>query len=123
MNPEIPRGINTPEKTQFLTGRSYDFLKSAAQIYLPGIASLYFALAQIWGLPKAEEVVGTITAVDLFLGLLLGQSSKAYNNSDARFDGSIDVTEVDEKKMFSLNLDSDPNDLSEKDQVVFKVNK
>ena len=48
-------------------------------VCLPAIATLYFALAGIWDFPYGEEVVGTITAVDTFLGVLLGISSAQYN--------------------------------------------
>ena len=57
----------------------YDKLKWIAQILLPAIGTLYFALAQIWGFPYAEEIVGTITAVDTFLGVILGISTMQYN--------------------------------------------
>lgn len=56
----------------------YDALKFIAQILLPAIGTLYFALARIWELPLAEQVVGTITAVDAFLGALLGISTAQY---------------------------------------------
>ena len=56
----------------------YDVLKYIAQIVLPALGTLYFALAQIWGLPYGEEIVGTITAIDAFLGAILGISSAAY---------------------------------------------
>ena len=56
----------------------YDILKYIAQIVLPAIATLYFALSQIWGLPYGEEIVGTITAIDCFLGALLGISTAQY---------------------------------------------
>lgn len=62
-----------------MSNKTYDILKWVAQILLPGIGTLYFALAGIWNLPFAEEVVGTITAVDTFLGLLLGISTVNYN--------------------------------------------
>ena len=58
-----------------LTNYVYDRLKWIAQILLPAIGTLYFALAQIWGFPYAEQIVGTITAVDAFLGVILGVSS------------------------------------------------
>lgn len=61
-----------------MTNKTYDILKWIAQIFLPALGTLYFALAQIWGLPKGEEVVGTITALDAFLGALLGLSSAQY---------------------------------------------
>lgn len=57
----------------------YDVLKFIAQILLPAIGTLYFALAQIWDLPLAEEIVGTITAIDAFLGALLGISTAQYH--------------------------------------------
>jgi hypothetical protein len=59
----------------------YDVLKSIAMVCLPAVATLYFALAGIWGFPYAEEIVGTITAVDTFLGVLLGISSAKYNKA------------------------------------------
>lgn len=62
-----------------LNNKVYDILKKIAQIWLPALASLYFAIAQIWGLPYAEQIVGTITAIDAFLGALLGISTIQYN--------------------------------------------
>lgn len=61
-----------------MSNRVYDILKFFAQILLPAIATLYFALAQIWNLPYAEQIVGTITAIDAFLGAILGISSVNY---------------------------------------------
>ncbi len=60
--------------------KTYDILKWVAQILLPAIGTLYFAIASVWGLPYSEQVVGTITAVDVFLGALLGISTANYNN-------------------------------------------
>ena len=57
----------------------FDVLKYFAQIVLPGLGTLYFALSSIWGFPYGEEIVGTITAVDAFLGALLGISTYNYN--------------------------------------------
>ena len=61
------------------SNKTYDKLKWIAQILLPAIGTLYFALAQIWGFPYAEQIVGTVTAVDTFLGILLGISTYNYN--------------------------------------------
>ena len=57
----------------------YDILKWIALVALPAIGTLYFTLASIWGLPYGEQIVGTITAIDAFLGALLGISSIQYN--------------------------------------------
>lgn len=62
-----------------MTNETYDVLKFIAQIVLPAAGTLYFALAGIWGLPYGEQIVGTITAVDAFLGAVLKVSTDAYN--------------------------------------------
>lgn len=61
-----------------MSNRVYDILKFIAQIVLPALGTLYFAIAGIWGLPYDDRVVGTITAVDTFLGALLKLSSINY---------------------------------------------
>lgn len=58
---------------------TYDFLKWIAQYLLPAMGALYFALSSIWGFPYGEQVVGTLTALDVFLGVILGISTAAYN--------------------------------------------
>ena len=62
-----------------LSNKAYDILVYITRYVLPGLGTLYFALSQIWGLPYGEQVVGTITAVDCFLGALLGISTMIYN--------------------------------------------
>lgn len=61
-----------------LNNRIYDILKWVALIVLPAIATLYGALAPTWGWPYAEQIVYTITAVDTFLGTILGISNLQY---------------------------------------------
>lgn len=64
-----------------LSNKMYDVLKWIAMVVLPALGTLYFVLAGIWGLPYGEQVVGTITAVDTFLGALLGVSTAQYNKT------------------------------------------
>lgn len=65
----------------------YEFLKKLVQIVLPGLSALYFGLAQIWGLPHAVNVVGSIALLTTFLGLCIGISTKTYNNTELKYDG------------------------------------
>lgn len=65
-----------------MSNKVYDILKWIAQILLPAIATLYFAIASIWSLPYAEQIVGTITAIDAFLGALLGISTSMYKKAN-----------------------------------------
>ena len=69
-----------------LSNKTYDVLKWIAQFFLPAYGTLYFALAGIWGLPYGEQIVGTITAVDTFLGVILGISTMNYNKEETSTD-------------------------------------
>ena len=64
-----------------MSNKLYNIIKWIAQIFLPAVGTLYFGLSGIWGFPYAEQVVGTITVVDTFLGVLLGISTYNYNKS------------------------------------------
>lgn len=67
-----------------MNNKVYDTLKWIAQILLPALGTLYFALAGIWNFPYAEAIVGTITAVDTFLGIILGISTIQYNKKEVK---------------------------------------
>ena len=62
-----------------MNNKVYDVLKWIAMYLLPALGTLYFALSGIWGLPYGEQIVGTITAIDTFLGVILGISTVQYN--------------------------------------------
>lgn len=64
-----------------MSNRTYDILKLIAQIILPAIGTC-FVIASIWGAPYAEQIVGTITAVDTLLGTMLSISSMKYNKEN-----------------------------------------
>lgn len=65
-----------------MSDKIYDILKWVALIFIPALGTLYFALSTIWGLPYGEQIVGTLTAVDTFLGALLGISTYQYNKEE-----------------------------------------
>lgn len=67
-----------------LSNKTYDVLKWIAMYLLPALGTLYFALAGIWGLPYGEQIVGTITAIDTFLGVILGISTASYNKDSTK---------------------------------------
>lgn len=95
----------------------YDILKWIAQIVLPALGTLYFGLASIWGFPYGEQVVGTITVIDAFLGAILGISSVKYSG-----DGTlhIDTTKPD-KDSYNLAIDTPLVDLPRKKSITLKV--
>lgn len=67
--------------TPVLSDKAYAIMKWIAMVVLPAIGTLYFTLSGIWGFPYGEQIVGTITAVDMFLGALLGISEAQYNKA------------------------------------------
>ena len=71
-----------------MSNKTYDVLKWIAMIVLPALGTLYFALAGIWNFPYGEEIVGTITALDAFLGAILGISSATYNKQQGDQEGT-----------------------------------
>ena len=105
--------------TPLLGGKTYDLIRNIVQYVFPGLGTLYFTLATIWGLGHAEQIVGTLTACTLFLSLILGYSKRSYNA--VKYDGAIEVEQQGDKKVFSLVLHSNPEDLEQKDQVIFQV--
>ena len=76
-----------------MSDKVYDVLKWIALIIIPAVGTLYFALAGIWGFPYAEAIVGTLTAVDTFLGAILGISTSMYKKNQNE---SNDFNEEDE---------------------------
>lgn len=63
-----------------LPDKVYDILKWVCLIVLPACGALYFALSEIWGFPYGEQIVGTLTAIDTFLGTLIGVSAKTISD-------------------------------------------
>lgn len=108
----------------YLKPETYDKLKWLVQIGLPAAGTLYFALAGIWNLPSAEQVVGTIVAVDTFGGVVLQISSNRYEESGDKYDGTIHVLESvkgGDHGKFSLNLPLDAETVENADEVRLKV--
>ena len=80
--------------------KTYNILKGIALVYLPALGTLYFALAGIWGLPYAEEIIGTIVAVDTALGAVLHISGNKAIGSD----GVLWVHTGADKDVYSLDV-------------------
>lgn len=105
-----------------LGNKTYDVTKYVAQIVLPALGTLYFALAGFWDFPKPNEVVGTIVAVDTFLGVLLGISTSSYNKSDSKYDGEVHL-DPDSGEMNKFVLNTSPQALAQSKDFMLKVKK
>ncbi len=65
-----------------MSNKVYDVLKWIAMYVIPAVGTLYFALAGIWNFPYGEEVLGTLSAIDTFLGVILGISTVQYHKNE-----------------------------------------
>jgi len=99
-----------------MTNKMYDILKWMVQIVIPACATLYAALAALWGFPYVEQVVGTLSAIAVFLGTVLKISSDRYSG-----DGSITVdTDNDD---YTVDLQTALEDIVNEKSITIKVNK
>lgn len=118
---EARHDVESTEKF-WLSDKWYGILKWITQIVLPAAATFYLTIGALWGLAEPEKVAATIVAVDTFLGVVLMLATNSYNNSDARFDGTLNITQLPTKKVFELDLgDSTPEAIEEKDEFLLKV--
>ena len=101
-----------------LNDKVYDALKWLVQIFLPAAATLYAALAALWGFPFVEQVVGTIGAITVFLVACLKISNSNYTG-----DAVLHVDpNADDDNQYSLALSSDWSELAKKKSFMVTVN-
>lgn len=103
----------------FLSNENYDRAKWVAQVGLPALGTFIFALSQLYNWDWGAVAVGTITAVDVLLGSLLGLASREYNKS---FEGEFEVNPPDgEDVPYRLKLNATPEELAQQSRISFKV--
>ncbi len=102
-----------------LSNAVYDVLKWIAQYLLPGLGTFYFAVAKIWDLPYGAEIVGTISAIDTLLAMLLGLSSHSYEGDGTLVVDTTDPTKDNFRYIVSTPLD----ELANAKRITLKVEK
>lgn len=110
-------------KSLLLSDETYDKLKFVAQIVLPALGAFYSALALVWGLPLATQVVGTVVAVDTLLGAFLSLSTRVYNAQPLDFDGNLEINETETSMVHQLEITTPPDELANKAAIILKVTK
>lgn len=61
-----------------LSNRAYDILKWIVIHLLPSLGTLLFVFAEAWDLSYGTPLVGTVVALDMFVGTILGISKRKY---------------------------------------------
>lgn len=112
----------TSDARGFLSNKQYDLAKFLTVTVIPAIGTLYFTLAVIWNFPAGKQVLGTLMSIEACLAVILGISSKQYENSNARFSGVINAIKTDDKTVYSLELNHAPELLEQKKEATFKIN-
>lgn len=105
--------------TPLLSGRTYEWFKFVATVLLPAAATMYLTLGDLWDFPRTQQVVGTITALNAFLGILIKISSNQYQRDDKNFDGVLVIDDSGPKTVVQTQFTVDPRDLTK--QGVLKV--
>lgn len=101
-----------------LDSKVYDALKWIVQIVLPGLGTLYAALGSLWGFPYTEQVVGSLSAVAVFLGACLRISNSTYEGAGQLV---VNADATDEDSQFQLVLNKDLSELANEKSFVIKV--
>lgn len=110
-----------------LNDKVYKQLKPIVQIYMPAAATLYYTLGTIWGWENIENVIGTVTAIATFLGVILGISGRNYNKEavpvKAVPDGVLNIVrQQDDTILYDFDAKESMSDLRKRDSVVFRIN-
>ncbi|MET0786520.1 MAG: phage holin [Paenisporosarcina sp.] len=101
--------------------RTYNVIKMLSRLIFPTIGSIYFGLAKIYDLPNELLVIGVIIILALICGIILQIYSNRYNPK-ILFHGQIVVIEnEDGNKVFSLELEKNPDEIASMDSITFKV--
>lgn len=105
-----------------LTDPVYNYWKGLVLTKLPAISSFLFVMSYIWDLPSSKVLMGFLAIVSFLLGLCLTISTKRYKTSNAAYDGKMFVViPEDGPKVFTLELNGDPEELTQKESITFKI--
>lgn len=105
-----------------INDKVYNIIKWFVVYFLPALGTLFFSISQLWGIPHADQVLGTITSVTIFLSMIMGLSSSSYKKAGTDMDGTMLIDRSNpEKDVYLLQLKDEAIDLSNKDVIKFKV--
>lgn len=119
---DVTPSATEPKTHPLLSNKSYDQLKPLTTMVFPAVIAAWLTVAGIWDIANAEKIAGTLAALNALLGVVLAFATKAYNNSDVKFDGSVDVQTLDGVKTVVMDIKTAPEDMIKQNEVNLKVN-
>jgi len=111
-----------PDVKPYLPQKWYDLFKALSSIVLPALATLILVVGGIWDWSNAEKIAGTITAIAVFLGLLVRSSSQRFQKSTKVGDVVVETTEEGGLR-YSLEIGVPLEQLEKLDTLTFGVKK
>ena len=116
-------GDHSVKSTSLVGNTTYDVLRNITQMGLPALGTFYFTIAPFWHLPFANEVVGSLAALTVLLGVFLAISRKTYKNDETRFEGTLNIDpSAADPNLMAVELNKPVTDsIQGKKEVTFKV--
>jgi len=111
----------SPEPNGYLSAKNYALVKKLSLYLLPALGAAYFGLAAIWGLPKAEEVVGSIVVLETLIGVVIRISNSRYEASGDKYDGQVLLTPDLENGITDMAVTFKPESVAKKGELLMKV--
>lgn len=102
-----------------VSNRTYDVLNSLVRYLLPALGTLYFSMSELWGLPEPERVLGTVVALETFLGVVLYLASRGWV---VPTDGEL-IAHEEDGGYVTASFDRPTEELYDQDYVTLKVNR
>jgi len=114
---------NPEQKTYpLLSNSAYDKLKPVTTLLMPAVVTFILGVGEIWNIESAPKIGATLGAFNVLLGVLLAVATRSYNNSDDKFDGTVDVQHLDGRKVAVMDITTEPETMLGQKQVTLKVN-
>lgn len=90
-------------------------------VILPGLAAATYGMASLLDIPYVVHILGIISLISLISGTYI--SIKKINMFPSSVDGEFNVIKTEEGVAYSLDLDTDVEDLPKKRSITFRVQK
>jgi hypothetical protein len=103
-----------------MNAKMLNYLRLAAQYWIPALGTLVFTLGSIWDWTFTENLVGSIMAFDTFLGVLLGFQTRG--SAQSGYDGQLVINTTNPvKDVYTVDLGQTLASLPGKDSVTLRI--
>lgn len=79
-----------------MSEKTFDFLNAVVRVVLPAFATMVLGIGQVLEWSGTDKLVAVIVIVTTFLGVLVQVLSMRWKADDAKTDGYLELTGIDE---------------------------